>query len=312
MAQWNLFRDRSGPAVNRMLSAFVTGMLALLMAQGPLAQDEPGVAPRVVTQVPLQMRGSRLTLDVRVNGQGPFAFGLDTGASGTAWVTRALVERLNLPLVDGFVISDDSGVKGRSADGVRIDAITLGTVSFSRLTAPVLGSGPRQDGDAELWGTLGFELFRDYVVTFDYPAQQLRVATGQLGVPDGKRVLSYRLDHGSPQILIDIGGLGLDASIDTGNIGGILLPLSLADKVPIRVPLQRAGTVASAFNEFDLFRSELDGNVQIGEATIVTPTLFFSDLVQGPNLGRDVVRSFAVTFDQANMRVQFQPSTHQQ
>jgi hypothetical protein len=48
--------------------------------------------------------------------------------------------------------------------------------------------------------------------------------------------------------------------------------------------------------------------VQIGEATIVRPTLFFSDLVQGPNLGRDVVRSFAMTFDQANMRVQLQPT----
>jgi len=252
------------------------------------------------------MRGSRVTLDVMVNGQGPFAFGLDTGASGAAWVTRALVARLHLPVVDGFRISDGSGVESRSADGVRIDTITLGALSFNQIRAPVLGKGPTQDGDAEVYGTLGFELFKEYVVIYDYPRKQLGIATGQLAPPDGNSVLSYRLDHGSPHVLIHIGGLDLDASIDTGNIGGILLPLTLAGKVPLRVPLRPAGRVASALNEFDLWSSELDGDVRIGATTIVKPILFFSDLARVPNLGRDVVRSLVVTFDQANMRVQFQ------
>lgn len=306
MRHRNLRRDQLGPALAGMLSALGAAMPLLLVAHGALAQDVRGVGPRVLTQVPLQMRGSRVTLDVTVNGQGPFVFGLDTGASGTAWVTRALVERLKLPIVDGFVVGDGSGVKGRSADGVRIETITLGTLAFNQLTAPVLGDGPRQERDPEVYGTLGFELFRNYVVTFDYPAQQLRIAMGELPAPDGKRVLSYRLDYGSPHVRVEMGGIDVDASIDSGNIGGILLPLSFAAKVPLQGPLQRAGRVASALNEFDLFRSELDGNLQIGEVTITKPVLFFSDLVQRPNLGRNVLRSFAVTFDQPNMRVQFQ------
>ena len=143
------------------------------------------------------------------------------------------------------------------------------------------------------------------MVWLDYPAQQLRIASGQLPLPDGKHVLSYRLDRGSAHIPVEIGGVALEASIDSGNMGGVLLPLSLSNKVPLRAPLQRAGRVASALNEFDLFRAELDGDLRIGEITISRPTLFFSDLVQAPNLGRGVIRSFAVTFDQPHVRVEF-------
>ena len=52
------------------------------------------------------------------------------------------MEKLKLPLADGFVISDGSGLKGRRADRARIEAITLGSLSFNQLTATVLGEGP--------------------------------------------------------------------------------------------------------------------------------------------------------------------------
>jgi hypothetical protein len=287
-----------------MSSVRATATLVVLLVSSCLAQ-KPGIEPQVITQIPLRASGSRVTLDVTVNGQGPFVFGLDTGASGAAWVTRALVEKLNLPVVDGTVISDGSGSKGRPADGARIRSISLGTVSFNELTAIVLGEGPAPGREGDVYGTLGFELFKDYVVTLDYPGQQLRIATGELPVADGKRVLNYRLEQGAAYIPVDIGGVVLEASIDSGNMGGVLLPLSLSSKVPLRAPLQQAGKVASALNEFDLYRGELDGDLRIGEIAISGPTVFFSDFVQAPNVGRGVIRSFAVTFDQPHRRVQF-------
>ena len=87
-------------------------------------------SPQVITQVPLQIRDSRVSLEVMVNGQGPFRFGLDTGASQAAWVTRALVEKLNLPVVEGFRVSDGTGKNSRNSDGVRIDRVTVGDVIF--------------------------------------------------------------------------------------------------------------------------------------------------------------------------------------
>lgn len=288
----------------RTLSVLGSAVLLLLLAQGSPAQSPPDAPLNVVTEVPLHIQGARVTLDARLNGQGPFTFGFDTGASGEAWVTQALKEKLDLQVVDRIVVSDGSNVKGRSTDVVRIDSITLGSASFNRLTAPVLGDGPRKEG--EPYGTLGFELFKNYVLTLDYPAQRLRIATGQLPVPDGQRVLAYRIDGGSPHVRVRFAGVEVDTQIDSGNVGGILMPPSLANKLPLAGPLQKAGRVASALNEFDLFRAELDGDLQIGDVTIARPTLFFSDLVQTPNLGRNVLRSFAITFDQAHQRVQFQ------
>ena len=246
-------------------------------------------------------------LDVTINGQGPFSFGFDTGASGDAWVTRALVTKLNLPRVDRMRISDGSGLNSHDANTVLIDSLRLGDLSFERLRAPVLGDGPRPDDETEAYGTLGFELFRDYLLTLDYPRNQLRVATGELPQSDDQTVLNLSLDVGAPHVEIDVAGHRMRASIDSGNVGGVVLPRSMADSLPLRHPLRSMGKVASSLGSFDLFQGELGGNLKIGTFTFQQPVLFFSDLVQIPNLGRDIIRMFAITFDQRNRRVRFTP-----
>jgi hypothetical protein len=88
-------------------------------------------------------------------------------------------------------------------------------------------------------------------------------------------VLRFTLDHGTPRIPIRIAGRRLDAIIDSGNGGGLLLPLSLAGSVPLRASLSRAGRVASALNEFELFRGELEGSVEIGQVKFANLTTKF-------------------------------------
>lgn len=151
------------------------------------AQRPRKSSPRVVTHVPLQIRSSGVSLEVMVNGQGPFLFGLDTGASQAALVTRALVERLHLPVVDGFRVSDGSGINSRNADGVRIETVTLGDVSLNQILATVWGEGPKEDGDGEVYGTLGFALFKDHVVTYDYRGKHLGLRRGGFQSPTAGR-----------------------------------------------------------------------------------------------------------------------------
>jgi hypothetical protein len=101
-------------------------------ANASVQQSRGDGPPDLVAQVPLEIRESRVSLDVMVNGQGPFPFGLDTGASGDVWVTRALVTRLHLPLVEGFRVGDGSGVNSRGVEGAQIDSLRVGNVSFSQ------------------------------------------------------------------------------------------------------------------------------------------------------------------------------------
>lgn len=280
---------------------FCSGLPFAARVSASFQQSSP--ANRIVARFPFQ--GSRANLDVTINGQGPFSFGFDTGASGDAWVSRALVRRLNLPTIDRMRVSDGSGVNSRDVETVRIDSLAVGAALFERLRAPVLGEGPKQDDDPEPYGTLGFELFRAYLLTLDYPQNELRVATGQLPVADGRTVLNYVLDSGTPHIEIDLAGRRLRASIDSGSGGGLILPRSFADRLPLRGPLRSTGKVASSLGVFDLFQGELAGDLNIGAFALPQPVLFFSDLVNVPNVGRSIIRSFEVTFDQRNLRILF-------
>ena len=270
-------------------------------ASATAAIQEPSLANRVVARFPLQPTGTRL--NVTINGQGPFSFGFDSGASGEAWVSRALVRRLNLPAIDTMRVSDGSGVNSRTVETVRIDSLAMGEAVFERLRAPVLGEGPQQDDGSEAYGTIGFELFRDYLLTLDYPQNELRVTAGELAPPDARTILMYFLESGTPHVDIDLAGRRLRASIDSGSGGGLILPRSFADGLPLRMPLRPAGKVASSLGVFDLFQGELAGDLQIGGFVFERPVVFFSDLVTVPTVGRSIIRTFSVTFDQRNHRL---------
>jgi hypothetical protein len=206
-------------------------------------------------------------------------------------------------MIDRMRVSDGSGVNNREVDTVRIDSLAIGDAAFERLRAPVLSDGPKQDDDAEPYGTIGFELFRDYLLTLDYPKNELRIATGQLPPADGRTVLTYSLDFGTPHIEIDLAGRRFRASIDSGSAGGLTLPRPFAESLPLQGPLRTTGKVASSLGVFDLFQGELAGDLKIGAFAFPKPVLFFSDLVDVPNLGRNIIRTFAVTFDQENHRI---------
>ena len=96
-----------------MPSVCVAAMLLVLLLYRALAQDT-GVESESSRRSAYDPRDSRAGL-ARVNGQGPFAFGLNHGSVGGSLGHGALVEKLKLPLADGFVISDGSGLKGRGA-----------------------------------------------------------------------------------------------------------------------------------------------------------------------------------------------------
>ena len=284
----------------------ITVLVCSALPLGPTGRtsaQEPSVPNRVVARFSLQPAGTRL--NVTINGQGPFLFGFDSGASGEAWVTRALVRRLNLPTIDRMRVSDGSDVNSRDVETVRVDSLAIGEAVFERLRAPVLGEGPQQDDSAEAYGTIGFGLFRDYLLTLDYPQNELRVTTGELGTTDGRSVLTYVLDSGTPYVDIDLAGRRLRASIDSGSGGGLTLPRSFADRLPLKGPLRSTGKVASLLGVFELFQAELAGDLQIGAFAFQQPLVSFSDLVTVPNIGRSIIRTFAVTFDQRNHRVLF-------
>lgn len=111
--------------------------------------------------------GAALLVPIYLNGEGPFEFVLDTGATITC-VDQPLAERLNLPEQRGQ-IGLGAGVGG--AGRVRlvgIDSLRLGAAEASGLTACVLDLQQVRAISPDVAGLLGLNFLKEFRVTLDF------------------------------------------------------------------------------------------------------------------------------------------------
>lgn len=111
--------------------------------------------------------GGRLTTPVRINGQGPFHFLVDTGSERTL-VASELAQRLTLP--HGREVMLEGIVRGEPASLVEIHDLEMGSLVCSRLQVPTL---PRSELSAD--GYLGLDVLDDRRVIFDFIAGTLTI-----------------------------------------------------------------------------------------------------------------------------------------
>jgi predicted aspartyl protease len=111
---------------------------------------------------------------VFVNGQGPFDFAVDTGASSTV-LSADLAGRLGLSLEQ---IPDLTGAGGRArAWRAQLESLSVGAgrhqalaVAVSEFLEPL-----SQTLGVQLHGIVGYNFLRHFRVTFNYPAEILRL-----------------------------------------------------------------------------------------------------------------------------------------
>jgi predicted aspartyl protease len=255
--------------------------------------------------VALQIEGGDVSIEVEINKK-KFRFGLDTGASGQAYVTPELVQLLKLPTVRQMTLSDGSGRNSRKTDVVLIDSLKLGKTSFKKVQAPVLESQERPAGPTKkTYGTIGFELFKDLLVTLNFPQHKLLFGKGALPIADGKTILNYRVEKYAPYIPFQIGDAQFEGMVDTGGSGGFLIPLSMASKLKFRAGPKVVGKISSITNTYELLQGEVEGNAQIGGITLENPVIRFSEILRHVNIGREILHQFAITFDHKNQRIAF-------
>ena len=135
--------------------------------------------PSGSTEVPMVEEGG-VVLEVRINSQGPYRFALDTGAGGGGRISTALVQKLGLKPAGEVVTGDPSGKNTQTLQIVEADTLTLGGAVFKgvKLMARDLPQPPGGPG-AEFDGVLGIALFKDHLLTLDYPAKKVRIEAGE-------------------------------------------------------------------------------------------------------------------------------------
>ncbi len=233
-----------------------------------------------------------------------YRFMIDTGSSVTLVspaVAAALKQKENRKAPPRTL-----PVRGANGREVELPAVTLrefwlGEALFERVPASVYDF---TDLSAHLGlpidGVVGFPLFRDTLVTLDYPAAQLEIAPNPVVAAPAVRqprtsIIPYNRERATPHIPVQMENESFFVLIDSGSDGG--LALNPAGLHPRFISGPRIGMIVSSLDgDKRQLVGRLDQNITIGTQLVQQPVVDLTD--QLSSLGGELLRHFRITFDQ--------------
>jgi hypothetical protein len=255
---------------------------------------------------------TRLSVEVQINGRGPYKFIVDSGADTSA-VGLRIAHDLQLPLATPAILN---GMTSRDVvDRVRVDQLTVGPTTISNLDVPAL-----KEFDLGGDGLIGIDALVQQRLMMDFEKRLIKVEDAR--IPErhyaGEIVITARRSRGQLILThVKAAGLDLDAVIDTGSeitIGN----LALRDKL-IRHNRDKFVTISAigvTGVTMDLQIARI-GELRLGPVTLREVPMAFADvppfkmfgLSDQPALllGTDILETFRrVSLDFRARKVRFQ------
>jgi len=258
-------------------------------------------AQTVIHSAPIDLTHDKPFVMVSINGKGPFRFVIDTGTGGEAFISSQLAHDLDLPGAGQARLSDPSGQGGQRVPMVLIHSLNVAGVEFSSVHAVV---HPFNADDGDCQGLLGFVLFRDYLLTLDFPNRRMMLQTGSLAPDGGRSVVSFRMPDGVPIVSMRIGPVEIDAQIDSGG-AGLTLPEQIAPQLKFSAAPTAFSNGESLSTRFQIKAARLDGDVHLAGYTFAHPFVEIHPAFPLANFGSCPMQSFALTFDQKSGLIRF-------
>jgi hypothetical protein len=264
--------------------------IALLGCTLPLGSEEP------VHSTVMEVLHGKPYVMVMVNGMGPFRFIVDTGTGGQAVITPEFAEQLELEEEGEALLNDPTGQGSQKVPFVAIDSLSFAGVEFGDVKAVV---HRLSNTDGPCVGMLGFPLFRDYLLTLDYPNLRLRMDKGQLEQDGGQTVVPFRMPEGVPVTTLEVGNLRVDAQIDSGG-AGLSLPEQIASRLKFSETPRLFAKGQSLSTRFEIKVGKLVPDIRLGDFTLNQPWVEINAAFPLANFGAVPLQYFTVTFDQRN------------
>lgn len=300
-ASWRIFLGLS-VAVFWLL---ISGCSALSARRAP---PRPGrttlVSPLVV--LPAQNISNFLVIEAKWDRYGPYHFLLDTGSSVTL-VSPALAKRypsrdtpvpnaprLRIPDAEGKVVELATSYLRRLELGdARFEDVPVAIYDFARESAHL---GVKIDG------LLGFPLFRETLLTLDYPGSRVLLQPTKTTAPTPGTIIAFDDSRKTPLISVRLGDRTLAALIDSGSDAAFSLnPVGLDPQI---ISGRRAGiTVGTIAGDRQQDVARLNETLAIGDQLFERPIVDLTDELSA--IGGGALKHFAITFDQEHDRVTF-------
>lgn len=283
MKRARLILSRLGPAA---AFACCLALQSHVTASTPAAASGAPAAETAGTVLPGRVCRGYFIVDFQPGGRAGETLGLllDTGASRTYVDPDALARVLGRPARAGKVV-----FRGARAGPLEVPTLRARVSSMEILS---LAIGSRIDG------ILGFDAFRDVLLTLDYPRGEVRVSTGTLPPPDGREIFKD-VGRGRPYLSVPIGGRVRKVLLDSGSTG--IFRLKPTDPLEWIEPPRPVGVSVLFAGVAPHEAGRAQGSLQVGPVAFQDPIV---DVSQRERLaGWQVLRRFTLTFDQRKRRI---------
>lgn len=287
----------------------------------PSATTMPPLPPAVIDNT-LAVEGddikareveTRLTVEVRVNGRGPYQFVVDSGAD-TSVVGLRIAKELQLPLGTPVVLNNmtDSNI----VDRVKVGELALGPSTIRNLQLPAL-----REQDLGGAGMIGIDALVRQRLMMDFEKRLIKVEDASKPPPKarpGEIVIVAKRRRGQLILTqVKAAGLRLDAVIDTGSqvtIGNLKLRDKLIRRNRAKIETISVTGVTGKTIDMEFARIK---ELQLGAVTLRDVPMAFADvppfrafgLSEEPSLllGTDLLETFRrVSLDFRSRKVRFQ------
>ncbi len=248
-------------------------------------------------RVPFEVVDGRIYVQARVDGQGPFRFAVDTGASGMGRADARLAARLGLRATGEKRNSD--GVSTATAATVRLDSLELGELVRSDLEVISRDYNSAMPEAQRLDGIIGRGFFGDGLLVIDYPRRTLAFTTTAALPADAAGSLGYEK---ALRVPVSIAGIDTTAQLDTGANVGAVLPRALFDRIPASA-LQAAGRGSLANGSIETGRATVAGPLRIGGVAIANLDVRVADKFPELMIGAHLLQHYLLAIDQRTQRV---------
>ena len=253
-----------------------------------------------------------LIVETRWERSGPYRFLVDTGSSVTL-VTPALAKKFastNTPAPATPHVRVKSAV-GEIAElpAATLRRLELDQARFDEVPVLVYDCAPLTAHlGVKIDGVLGFPLFRETLLTLDYPRSRVVLRPANTTTPTPGSAISLDDANKTPLIHLQLGDRSLVALIDSGSDAPLCLnPVGLN---PRFASGPRPGaTVGTLTGDRPQQIGRLNETLGLGDYTLPRPIVDLTDELSA--IGGAILKNFTVTFDQQHDRVFFQRDSHE-
>jgi predicted aspartyl protease len=290
-------------------------MPAVATAPGEIAEPQDEAAETVYVTPTMPDRIGRIMAPVFVNGQGPYPFVIDTGASRSVLAPR-LAERLGL-VPDPSRTLELRGMTGSATvPTLLVERLEAGDLKLANQRLPVIAPSVFADAD----GILGIDGLKNMCLRASFTASEVSITRKgcPMSVRDWPRASATLRFGGLVLVKARLGGLRVQAIIDTGaerSLGNSAL-LEALELEPTSDDPRDATTVLGATEHRVPGRIVPVSKLNLGEFEVTDLDVTFGDfdvfrlwgLEQHPAivLGMDVIgqaEGIAIDYRRAEIRV---------